>query len=50
MRRGPEDLLPNSHQDWADVYKFDKFMAKNWVSKQFSGNRDHDGVMLVTTF
>ena len=32
MRRGPEDLLPNSHQDWADVYKFDKFMAKNWVS------------------
>ena len=34
MIRGPENLLPNSHHDWANVYKFDKFMAKNWVSSR----------------
>ena len=31
MRRGPENLLRNSHDDWANVYKFDKFMTKNWL-------------------
>ena len=24
-------MLPNSHADWARVYKFEKFMKNNWV-------------------